>query len=47
MLQAPFCPPKPTPPDIFVTPSTFEESMASLLANQWHTDIIFLVGSVG
>jgi len=47
LLQAPFCPPKPSPPDLFVTPSTFAENMAALLSSQWHTDTIFLAGSVG
>ncbi|CAG0900222.1 unnamed protein product [Cyprideis torosa] len=45
--QEPFRPPKPTLPAPVTIPSSYPQDLASLLENQRHTDLIFLVGHVG
>jgi len=47
LLQAPFCPPKPRYPDIYVTASTMNENLQTLYTRQAYTDVIFITGSVG
>ncbi|XP_067013129.1 rho-related BTB domain-containing protein 1 isoform X4 [Anabrus simplex] len=47
LLQAPFRPPKPLPPELYVAASTFVENMQSLWLHQAYTDVIFVAGSVG
>ncbi|KAG8248059.1 Rho- BTB domain-containing protein 1 [Homalodisca vitripennis] len=47
LLQAPYCPPKPRPPEIHVSPSTYEESLHWLFHTQAHADVIFVAGAVG
>ncbi|XP_051158151.1 rho-related BTB domain-containing protein 1 isoform X1 [Leptopilina boulardi] len=44
-LQAPFCPPKPLPPEVCLTPSTYEENMKTLWTKPVHTDVILITGS--
>lgn len=45
LLQAPFCPPKPLPPEVCLTPSTYEENMKTLWTKPVHTDVILIAGS--
>lgn len=47
LLQIPFCPPKPPPPEIHIHPSHWEEDCFTLLEIQAHVDVIFRVGNVG
>ncbi|GFT16530.1 rho-related BTB domain-containing protein 1 [Nephila pilipes] len=47
LLQVPFCPPEPRPPQVIVPPPQFEDDMLSLLHSQMYTDVIFLTGKVG
>ncbi|KAG8185072.1 hypothetical protein JTE90_017085 [Oedothorax gibbosus] len=47
LLQVPFCPPEPRPPQVTVPPPQFEDDMLSLLHSQMYTDVIFLTGKVG
>ncbi|KAK7792778.1 hypothetical protein R5R35_004888 [Gryllus longicercus] len=47
MLQAPFLPPKPLPPDVYVAASTFAENMQQLWLQQAYTDVVFVAGSMG
>ncbi|XP_071033337.1 rho-related BTB domain-containing protein 1 isoform X2 [Parasteatoda tepidariorum] len=47
LLQVPFCPPEPRPPQVIVPPPQFEDDMLSLLHSQAYTDVIFLTGKVG
>ncbi|KAK0183399.1 hypothetical protein PV327_001445 [Microctonus hyperodae] len=45
LLQAPFCPPKPIPPEVRLTPSTYEENMKTLWMRAVHTDVTLITGS--
>ncbi|XP_008545753.1 rho-related BTB domain-containing protein 1 isoform X1 [Microplitis demolitor] len=45
LLQAPFCPPKPIPPEVHLAPSTYEENMKALWMRPVHTDVTLIVGS--
>ncbi|KAG8038571.1 hypothetical protein G9C98_006267 [Cotesia typhae] len=45
LLQAPFCPPKPIPPEVNLAPSTYEENMKALWMRPVHTDVTLIVGS--
>ncbi|XP_026475202.1 rho-related BTB domain-containing protein 1 isoform X1 [Ctenocephalides felis] len=47
ILQAPFCPPKPQPPEVTVAASAYTEHMSSMLSSQQHTDMVLVTGSVG
>lgn len=47
LIQIPFCPPQPPPPELSVPPSQFEEDMFALFQSQIYTDVIFLAGKVG
>lgn len=47
LLQIPFCPPEPNPPELVVPPPQFEDDMLALLHSQTFTDVIFLCGKVG
>ncbi|XP_046441529.1 rho-related BTB domain-containing protein 1-like isoform X3 [Daphnia pulex] len=47
LLQAPFCPPKPCYPDMYVSASTYFENFQTLYTRQAYTDVIFITGSVG
>ncbi|GIY99212.1 rho-related BTB domain-containing protein 1 [Caerostris extrusa] len=46
LLQVPFCPPEPRPPQVIVPPPQFEDDMLSLLHSQMYTDVIFLTGKI-
>ncbi|XP_066581695.1 rho-related BTB domain-containing protein 1 isoform X2 [Prorops nasuta] len=45
LLQVPFCPPKPVPPKICLTPSTYEENMRALWTRPVHTDVTLIAGN--
>ncbi|KAK0071419.1 hypothetical protein PV325_012985, partial [Microctonus aethiopoides] len=45
LLQAPFCPPKPIPPEVRLTPSTYEENMKTLWMRAVHTDVTLITAS--
>lgn len=45
LLQAPFRPPKPPPPEISVVSGTYQQNMQLLLQKQRYTDLILVVGS--
>ncbi|XP_020284664.1 rho-related BTB domain-containing protein 1 isoform X2 [Pseudomyrmex gracilis] len=45
LLQAPFCPPKPVPPEVCLAASTYEENMKSLWARPVHTDVTLIAGN--
>ncbi|CAH0393986.1 unnamed protein product [Bemisia tabaci] len=47
ILQAPYCPPKPLLPEIFVQDSVFEDNLVELYKQQAYTDVVFVTGSVG
>ncbi|XP_054265747.1 rho-related BTB domain-containing protein 1-like isoform X1 [Macrosteles quadrilineatus] len=47
LLQAPYCPPKPRPPEVHVSASTYEDSLHWLFHTQAHADVIFVAGAVG
>lgn len=47
LLQAPYMPPKPTPPEIYVSVSTYEDSWLTMWLAQAHTDVIIVAGTVG
>ncbi|KAK6621940.1 hypothetical protein RUM44_001747 [Polyplax serrata] len=44
LLQAPYLPPKPCPPEIFVGSSSYDDNCMSMLKAQAHTDVIFVCG---
>jgi len=43
--QAPFCPPKPVPPEMCLAASTYEENMKSLWTRPVHTDVTLIAGN--
>ncbi|XP_034949938.1 rho-related BTB domain-containing protein 1 [Chelonus insularis] len=45
LLQAPFCPPKPIPPEVRLAASTYEENMKTLWTRPVHTDVTLIVGT--
>ncbi|OAD58899.1 Rho-related BTB domain-containing protein 2 [Eufriesea mexicana] len=45
LLQAPFCPPKPVPPEVCLAPSTYEENMKTLWTKPVHTDVTLIAGN--
>ncbi|XP_070154937.1 rho-related BTB domain-containing protein 1 isoform X3 [Polyergus mexicanus] len=45
LLQAPFCPPKPVPPEVCLAASTYEENMKSLWTRPIHTDVTLIAGN--
>lgn len=45
LLQAPYCPPKPSARPVQVCASTFDDSLRWLLNNLPHTDVVFVTGS--
>ncbi|OXU26125.1 hypothetical protein TSAR_007468 [Trichomalopsis sarcophagae] len=45
LLQAPFCPPKPIPPEVCLAPSTYEENIKSLWTRLDHTDVTLIAGN--
>ncbi|XP_033209942.1 rho-related BTB domain-containing protein 1 isoform X2 [Belonocnema kinseyi] len=45
LLQAPFCPPKPLPPEVCLAPSTYEENMKALWSKPVHTDVALIAGN--
>ncbi|XP_050449549.1 rho-related BTB domain-containing protein 1 isoform X3 [Cataglyphis hispanica] len=45
LLQAPFCPPKPVPPEVCLAASTYEENMKSLWTKPVHTDVTLIAGN--
>lgn len=45
LLQAPFRPPKPLPPEVGVVPGTYKADMESLLRSQRFTDLVLVVDS--
>lgn len=47
LLQTPFLPPKPLPPEVLISPSMYQENMTSLWINQMHTDLVLVAGTVG
>lgn len=47
LLQAPYMPPKPAPPEIYVSVSTYEDNWLSMWLGQAHTDVIIVAGTVG
>lgn len=47
LLQAPYMPPKPTPPEIYVSVSTYEDNWLQMWLAQAHTDVIIVAGTVG
>ncbi|XP_039293193.1 rho-related BTB domain-containing protein 1 isoform X2 [Nilaparvata lugens] len=47
LLQAPYCPPKPRPPEMHVSMSSYEESLMWLWHAQAHSDLIFIAGGSG
>ncbi|XP_049777442.1 rho-related BTB domain-containing protein 1 [Schistocerca cancellata] len=47
LLQAPFRPPKPLPPELHVTASSYAENMQALWLHQAYTDVVFVAGSIG
>ncbi|XP_058802582.1 rho-related BTB domain-containing protein 1 isoform X2 [Phymastichus coffea] len=44
LLQAPFCPPKPLPPEVTLAPSTYEENIKSLWTRLDKTDVALVAG---
>ncbi|XP_067209487.1 rho-related BTB domain-containing protein 1 isoform X3 [Linepithema humile] len=46
LLQAPFCPPKPVPPEVCLAASTYEENMKSLWTRPVHTDVTLITGNI-
>ncbi|XP_046416352.1 rho-related BTB domain-containing protein 1 isoform X1 [Neodiprion virginianus] len=44
LLQAPFCPPKPIPPEVTLAPSTYEDNFKALWMKPVHTDVILVTG---
>ncbi|KAL0277501.1 UNVERIFIED_CONTAM: hypothetical protein PYX00_004753 [Menopon gallinae] len=47
LLQAPYMPPKPRPPEVYVSESTYEENCLSMWLAQAHTDVILVSGGIG
>ncbi|XP_055854302.1 rho-related BTB domain-containing protein 1 isoform X2 [Episyrphus balteatus] len=45
LLQAPFRPPKPPPPEVTVVVGNYRKDMYSMLVSQCYTDLILIVGS--
>ncbi|XP_076759757.1 rho-related BTB domain containing isoform X1 [Xylocopa sonorina] len=45
LLQAPFCPPKPVPPEVCLASSTYEENMKTLWTKPVHTDVTLIAGN--
>ncbi|XP_029164826.1 rho-related BTB domain-containing protein 1 isoform X3 [Nylanderia fulva] len=45
LLQAPFCPPKPVPPEVCLAASTYEENMKSLWTRPVHTDVTLIASN--
>ncbi|KOC70979.1 Rho-related BTB domain-containing protein 2 [Habropoda laboriosa] len=45
LLQAPFCPPKPVPPEVCLAVSTYEENMKTLWTKPVHTDVTLIAGN--
>ncbi|XP_026672539.1 rho-related BTB domain-containing protein 2 isoform X2 [Ceratina calcarata] len=45
LLQAPFCPPKPVPPEVCLASSTYEENMKTLWTRMVHTDVTLIAGN--
>ncbi|XP_048268514.1 rho-related BTB domain-containing protein 1 isoform X1 [Bombus affinis] len=45
LLQAPFCPPKPVPPEVCLAASTYEENMKTLWTKPVHTDVTLIAGN--
>ncbi|XP_076651333.1 rho-related BTB domain containing isoform X1 [Halictus rubicundus] len=45
LLQAPFCPPKPAPPEVCLAASTYEENMKALWTKPVHTDVTLIAGN--
>ncbi|XP_076240454.1 rho-related BTB domain containing isoform X1 [Calliopsis andreniformis] len=45
LLQAPFCPPKPVPPEVCLAGSTYEENMKTLWTKPVHTDVTLIAGN--
>ncbi|XP_053977691.1 rho-related BTB domain-containing protein 1 isoform X1 [Hylaeus anthracinus] len=45
LLQAPFCPPKPVPPEVCLATSTYEENMKTLWMKPVHTDVTLIAGN--
>ncbi|XP_037904360.1 rho-related BTB domain-containing protein 1 isoform X2 [Hermetia illucens] len=45
LLQAPFRPPKPPPPEVAVVTGTYQKDMFNMLLTQCYTDLILIVGS--
>jgi len=47
LLQAPFCPPKPCYPDLYVSASCMIDNLHTLYTRQAYTDVVFITESVG
>lgn len=45
IFQAPFCPPKPVPPEVCLAASTYEENMKTLWTKPVHTDVTLIAGN--
>ncbi|XP_023159457.1 rho-related BTB domain-containing protein 1 [Ceratitis capitata] len=45
LLQAPFRPPKPPPPEVTVVVGNYRQDMYNMLISQTHTDLILVVGA--
>ena len=46
MQKAPFCPPKPMPPEIIVSLSTYDENIKQLWSRLDHTDVTLVAGNL-
>jgi len=47
LLQAPFCPPKPCYPNLYVSASCMIDNLHTLFTRQAYTDVVFITESVG
>lgn len=45
LLQAPFRPPKPPPPEVVVLPGTYKKDLYNMFLSQCSTDLILIVGT--
>ncbi|XP_025156502.1 rho-related BTB domain-containing protein 1 isoform X3 [Harpegnathos saltator] len=45
LLQAPFCPPKPVPPEVCLAASTYEENMKTLWTKPVHMDVTLIANN--
>lgn len=45
LFKAPFCPPKPIPPEVCLAPSSYEENMKTLWMRPVHTDVNLIAGN--